>query len=221
LGRALALAVAGEGGRIALCARDREPLDEAAAACRTRGADVVAVDADIGEPRDVERFASTALDRFGAVDILVNNASALGPTPLPHLADVPASALEEVFRVNVLGPLRLTQAVLGGMLLRGSGLVVNISSDAAVTGYPGWGLYAASKAALDALTRSWAAELDGTGVRVISVDPGDMDTDMHRLAVPDADPTELTRPEVSAARILRLFTGQVPAGDRHEAAALP
>jgi len=98
--------------------------------------------------------------------------------------------------------------------------VVNISSDAAVTGYPGWGLYGASKASLDALTRSWSAELQGSGVRVISIDPGDMDTAMHRDADPDADPADLARPADVAERLVTLFAGELPAQDRLEAAAL-
>ncbi|HWW08757.1 MAG TPA: SDR family NAD(P)-dependent oxidoreductase [Candidatus Acidoferrales bacterium] len=221
LGRALALAAAREGATLALCARGSEDLEAVATACRQHGGDVLAVTADVAEPRDVERLASTALARLGVIDILVNNASELGPVPLPHLTDAPPSALEPVLRTNVLGPLRLTQAVLGGMLLRGRGLVVNISSDAAVNGYPGWGLYSASKAALDALTRSWAAELEGTGVRVISVDPGDMDTAMHRAAIPDADPSELARPGDVAERLIGLLAGVVPEADRVEAASLP
>jgi len=221
LGRALAIAAAREGATLALCARGSEDLEAVAAACRQHGGDVLAVTADVGEPRDVERLASTAFSRFGVIDILVNNASELGPVPLPYLTDAAPSALEPVLRVNVLGPLRLTQAVLGGMLLRGRGLVVNISSDAAVNGYPGWGLYSASKAALDALTRSWAAELEGTGVRVISVDPGDMDTAMHRAAIPDADPSELARPADVAERLIGLLAGVIPEADRVEAASLP
>ncbi len=220
LGRALALRAARDHARLVLCARGPEALEDVAAACRALGADVLAVAADVAEPRDVERLAASALDRFGVVDILVNNASSLGPSPLPYLADAPSAALPEVLRTNVEGPLRLTQALIGGMLLRGRGLVVNISSDAAVTGYPGWGLYAASKAALDALTRSWAAELAGTGVRVISIDPGDMDTDMHRAADPDSDLSELARPEDVAEKITALLGGVIPEADRLEASAL-
>jgi NAD(P)-dependent dehydrogenase (short-subunit alcohol dehydrogenase family) len=206
LGRALALACAREGATLALCARDTAAVAAVAVECREAGAaDVLAVRADVGTPRDVERLAALALDRFGRVDVLVNNASSLGPTPLPHLADVRPAALAEAVDVNVIGPVRLTQALLGGMLLRDRGLVVNISSDAAVVGYPGWGVYGASKAALEAVTRSWAAELEGTGVRLISVDPGDMDTDMHRAADPTADPADLARPADVAARLVQLL----------------
>ncbi len=220
LGRALALAAAREGASLAICARGGEALEAVAESCREGGAEVVAVLADVSDPRDVERCAATVLERFGRVDVLVNNAAELGPIPPPFLTDAPSSALEHVMQANVFGPLRLTQAVIGGMLLRNRGLVVNITSDAAVIGYAGLGLYSATKAALDALTRSWAAELDGTHVRVISVDPGDMDTVMHRAADPDSDPAALLRPEHVAERMLTLIAGRLPTADRVEAATL-
>jgi NAD(P)-dependent dehydrogenase (short-subunit alcohol dehydrogenase family) len=210
LGRALALELAHGGASLALCARGEAALHDAADAARRQGAaDVLAVVADVAVSRDVDRLVAATLDRYDRVDVLVNNASALGPTPLPYLADAPSSALREVFDANVFGAFRLTQAVIGGMLLRDHGLVVNISSDAAVEGYPGWGLYGASKAALDALTRNWAAELQGTGVRVVSVDPGDMDTDMHRAADPDADPTTLRAPGDVARALAALLGGEL------------
>ena len=206
LGRALALACAREGASLSLCARDTAAVAAVAHDCREAGAsDVLGVRADVGDPRDVERLAALTLDRFGRVDVLVNNASTLGPTPLPYLSDVRPAAIVEAMAVNVAGPVRLTQAVLGGMLFRDRGLVINISSDAAVVGYPGWGVYGASKAALDAVTRSWAAELEGTGVRLLSVDPGDMDTDMHRAADPGADPADLARPADVADRLVALI----------------
>ena len=202
LGRALARAAAREGASLAICARDGEALETAAEECRALGVEVLAVLADVSDAADVERFAATALERFGGVDVLVNNAAELGPLPLPQLTDAPSSALEHVLQANVLGPLRLTQAVIGGMLLRNRGLVVNISTDAALIGFAGLGLYSASKAALDALTRSWSAELQHTAVRVISVDPGDMYTEMHMAADPEADPDDLLRPEDVAERLL-------------------
>ena len=205
LGRALALQLARSGASLALCARDQARLDAAAAEARAAGAaDVLAVAADIAEVRDVDRLVAVTLDRYGRIDVLVNNASELGPTPLPYLADAPSQALRDVFEVNVFGTFRLTQSVLGGMLLHDRGMVVNITSDAAVEGYPGWGLYGASKAAVDLLTRVWSAELQGTGVHVVAVDPGDMDTDMHRAADPDADPSSLRNP-VDVARALSVL----------------
>lgn len=205
LGRALALQLARSGASLALCARDQARLDAAAAEARAAGAaDVLAVAADIAEVRDVDRLVAVTLDRYGRIDVLVNNASELGPTPLPYLADAPSQALRDVFEVNVFGTFRLTQSVLGGMLLHDRGMVVNITSDAAVEGYPGWGLYGASKAAVDLLTRVWSAELQGTGVHVVAVDPGDMDTDMHRAADPDADRSSLRNP-VDVARALSVL----------------
>jgi NAD(P)-dependent dehydrogenase (short-subunit alcohol dehydrogenase family) len=220
LGAALARAAAREGATLALCARGGEALETVAEECRGLGAEVLAVLADVSNAADVERFAATALERFSGVDVLVNNAAELGPLPLSQLTDAPSSALEQVLRANVVGPLRLTQAVIGGMLLRNRGLVINISTDAALIGFASLGLYSASKAALDALTRSWSAELQRTEVRVISVDPGDMHTDMHMAADPDANPDDLLRPDDVAARLLRLFVGPVPGVDRIEAVTL-
>jgi NAD(P)-dependent dehydrogenase (short-subunit alcohol dehydrogenase family) len=220
LGRALARAVAREGATLAICARGGEALEAVAEECRGLDVQVLAVLADLADATDVERFAATALERFGGVDVLVNNAAELGPLPLPQLTDAPSSALEHVLQANVLGPLRLTQAVIGGMLLRNRGLVVNVSTDAALIGFEGLGLYSASKAALDALTRSWSAELQRTQVRVISVDPGDMHTAMHMAADPEANPADLLRPEDVAERLLTLLVGRIPAADRIEAASL-
>src|SRR5438552_6475468 len=143
LGRALALECAREGASLALCARAALNLQAAAAEARAAGATVVAVATDVAVPADVERFVSTALHELGRIDVLVNNASDPGTVPLPYLNDAPSEALQRAFDVNVAGAFRLTQAVMGGMLLRASGLVVNITSDAAVEGYPGWGLYGA------------------------------------------------------------------------------
>ncbi len=214
LGRALALELARTGAALALCARDSTRLDSVASQARAAGAgDVLAVQADLSSPRDVDRLVAATLDRYGRIDVLVNNASALGPTPLPYLVDAPPQALRDVFEVNVFGTFRLTQAVLGAMLLRDRGLVVSITSDAAVEGYPGWGIYGASKAAFDLLTRVWSAELQGSGVRVVAVDPGDMDTDMHRAADPDADPAALRKPDDVAralAVMLREGIGAAP-----------
>src|SRR3984957_3855534 len=190
LGRAMELAAAREGASLALCARGAEALEAVAEECRAQRAEVIAVLADVSDARDVERFAATALERFAGIDVLINNAAVLGPLPTPQLTDAPSSALEDVLRANVLGPLRLTQAVIGGMLLRNRGLVINITTDAALIGFEGLGLYSASKAALDALTRSWSAELQRTQVRVISVDPGDMQTTMHMAAHPEANPVD-------------------------------
>jgi len=222
LGRAIALAFAGEGAALALCARREEALQQVAGEVRRLGRRVLAVPADVRSPRDLERLVALTLERFGRVDILVNNASELGPTPLPYLADYPTAAFDDVLQVNVIAPFRLTQALIGGMLLRDQGVIINVTSDAAITGYPGWGAYAVSKAAIEGLTRTWAAELAHTGIRIHAVDPGDMDTDMHRAAIPDADRSELARPDDVARAFVRLVTTRDPdsAGRRLEAAAL-
>jgi NAD(P)-dependent dehydrogenase (short-subunit alcohol dehydrogenase family) len=218
LGRALALVYAREGARLAICARGAPALEEVAAEARALGAEVLSVVADVGSERDRERLVSLALDRFGRVDVLVNNASSLGPTPLPRLADLDPAAMPEVLGVNLVAPFQMTRSLLGAMRLQGSGLVINVSSDAAVSGYAGWGAYSAAKAGLDALTRVWAAELDGTGVRIVSVDPGDMDTEMHRAAIPEDDPASLARPGNVAEAFLRI-TLEPPQEPRVEASA--
>jgi NAD(P)-dependent dehydrogenase (short-subunit alcohol dehydrogenase family) len=222
LGRSLAMAFAREGAALALCARGREALEQVAAEVAALGAPVLAVSADVRSTRDLDRLVALTLDRYQRVDILVNNASELGPTPLPYLADYPPAAFDDVLQVNLVAPFRLTQALIGSMLLRDRGVIINVTSDAAVTGYPGWGAYAVSKAALEGLTRTWAPELAGTGVRIHAVDPGDMDTDMHRAAIPDADPSELARPDDVALACVRLATAAEAdlTGRRLEAATL-
>jgi NAD(P)-dependent dehydrogenase (short-subunit alcohol dehydrogenase family) len=217
LGAALALAFAREGADLVIASR----VDSAADLDRVRrdlhalGAQALAVSADVSDRADVERLAAEALARFGRVDVLVNNASALGPVPLPLLLDTPADAFAAVLDTNVLGPFLLTRALAGQMLARDAGLVINVSSDAAAVGYPHWGAYGASKAALDQVTRVWAAELEGTGVGIVSVDPGSMNTLMHRQAEPDEDPGQWSDPaEIAPAFLLlasaapRLVNGQ-------------
>jgi len=213
LGRALAEHLAAEGARVVLVARGRAALDEVVDSIRRRGGEAWGVVADVGDPEAIERIAGQAAALAGPVDLLVNNASTLGAVPLPALADAPSGSLERTFAVNLFGPYRLTRRLLGAMVLAGRGVVVNISSDAAVEAYPTWGAYGASKAALDHLTRTFAAELEGAGVRVFSVDPGEMDTAMHAAALPDADPATLAAPAVVAASIARLIQS-APAGAR-------
>jgi NAD(P)-dependent dehydrogenase (short-subunit alcohol dehydrogenase family) len=121
--------------------------------------------------------------------------------------DTECEDFTRVLEVNLLGPFRLTRAIVGCMIVRGSGIIVSISSDAAVSAYPTWGPYGASKAALDHLTRTWAAELDGTGVIAVSVDPGEMDTAMHRAALPDTDPATLASPGSVGAAIVAGLQG--------------
>jgi NAD(P)-dependent dehydrogenase (short-subunit alcohol dehydrogenase family) len=166
----------------------------------------VAIVGDIAEKHDIHRVALQALGTLGGLDVLINNASALGPTPLRLLADTDCETLEHVFATNVLGPFRLTKAVLGALATsareHGSAVVLNISSDAAVNAYARWGAYSTSKAALAHLTRIWNEELASEGIRALAIDPGDMDTPLHSAALPDADRRGLKRPEVAARELI-------------------
>ncbi len=152
------------------------------------------------------------------MDVLVNNASSLGPTPLALLADTECEALELALATNLLGPFRLTKALLGALAAsarQGRGaVVVNVASDAAITAYKGWGAYGASKAALLHLSRIWNDELADEGVRVLSIDPGDMDTPLHALAVPDTDPATLKRPTTAARELADAIMTALPACER-------
>lgn len=213
LGLALAKAFAARGGSVTLVARRPAELDGAAAAIRAIGGDAHGISADIGDKSATYRIAGEAMAMMGRIDLLIHNASTLGPTPLPLLLDTPCEDLAAVIETNVIGAFRLTKAVLPGMLLRGSGTVLSISSDAAVNAYPNWGAYGVSKAALDHLSRSFAAEVAGTGVRIVSVDPGEMDTDMHAAAMPEADRAGLTSPE-SAAEWIAAWLPKARNGER-------
>jgi NAD(P)-dependent dehydrogenase (short-subunit alcohol dehydrogenase family) len=205
LGRALAHSLARRGARVVLASRDVAALEDTARTLRATGAQVYALPADVGDKHAVFPLIGAAAGVAGPIDILINNASTLGPTPLRYLLDTECEDLEHVLAVNLVGPFRLIKAVLGSMLLRDYGVVVNITSDAAVEAYPTWGAYGVSKAALDHLTRSFASELMDSHVRVLSVDPGEMDTSMHAAAMPDADPNELARPEQVAERIVSMI----------------
>jgi NAD(P)-dependent dehydrogenase (short-subunit alcohol dehydrogenase family) len=195
LGRALALAFARDGANLVLCARAQKTLQSVAQEVKKLGREVLAVQADVGQKQDVERLAATALVTFDHIDILVNNASTLGPSPMPYLIDYPTDAFEEVLRINTLGPFMVTKALLPSMIQQSAGSIVNVSSEAGANGYPTWGAYGISKSAIDLMTETWAAELEKTGVRVNSVDPGDMDTQMHALAYPNQDPSQFAKPE--------------------------
>jgi short-subunit dehydrogenase len=204
LGAALAHQLAAQGARVALVARGADELARTVEAIRKDGGDAHAIAADVGDKNAAHAIAATAAAVVGPISLLVNNASSLGHVPLRMLLDTDCEALEAALEVNVVGPLRLTKLVVPSMVLRGEGLVVNVTSDAAVEAYPGWGAYGSTKAALEQMGRILGAELEGTGVRVITVDPGEMNTRMHADAMPDADPSSLLSPDVVAGRILRL-----------------
>ncbi|MGX6442890.1 SDR family NAD(P)-dependent oxidoreductase [Neobacillus sp. K501] len=194
LGRALTLAFAKEGVRLAICSRSEHALKEVKAEAEANGAEVLAVTADISKTRDVERFVALTEEAYGQIDVLINNASILGPSPMPLLLDYPEEDFAEVLRVNSISPFLVTRRVIPGMLQRNQGSVINVTSEAGHVGYAGWGAYGISKFAVEGLTETWADELSSTNVRVNMVDPGEMDTEMHRLAVPDCD-YSLAKPE--------------------------
>jgi len=212
LGLALVRALHAQGARVAFVARDASRVQRVAAELAgTHG-----IVGDIANKTDTHRIALQINAALGGLDVLVNNASSLGPVPLALLADTECEELEAALAANLVGPFRLTKALLGSLSAsarerRGSALVVNISSDAAVTPYAGWGAYGASKAALLHLSRIWNEELAEHGVRVISFDPGDMDTPLHALAVPDADPASLKRPADSARELIAKIVAEVAA----------
>ena len=219
LGRQLALQLARRGARLVLVARGEADLEAVAREVRRDGGEARALAADIGDKLAILPLAAAAMEAVGPLDGVIHAASTLGPLPMPLLADTACEDFGRVLEVNMIGPFRLTKALLGPMVLRGRGWVVSISSDAAVNGCPGWGAYGVSKAGLDHLTRTWAAELEGTGVRFLAIDPGEMDTRMHADALPDADPTTLADPAVVARRILEILEGPAPSGARLEAQA--
>lgn len=215
LGLAVAGALAGRGWDLVIDARGRAPLDEAATALRAHGVRVAAIAGDMADPSHVAALAGEA-DHLGGLRLVVNNASYLGPSPQPRLADYPLDVLEEVFLVNVIGPLRLIQATLP-TLREGGGTVVNVTSDAAVEAYEAWGGYGSSKAALEQMSNVLAAEEDG--VAVFWLDPGDMNTRMHQEAFPGEDISDRPAPETRAPAVMMLLDGEHPSG-RYTASGL-
>lgn len=211
--------LARRGYRLVLTSRGTAAL-AAVAEEVARITDVVAIPGDIADAAHAERLVQAGRERYGSIDILINNASTIGPSPMPALAAYAIADLATVFDVNVLAPLRLVQLLLPEMLSRGSGIVLNISSDAGVEAYPGWGGYGASKAALEHLTRTLAAEVAGSGVRVYIVDPGDMDTEMHRAAEPGVDLSHSPDPATVAPALLRLIEDERAPFGRFEARRL-
>jgi NAD(P)-dependent dehydrogenase (short-subunit alcohol dehydrogenase family) len=218
LGREIARLLARQQTHLILTARGAEALQTVTNELRAI-TEVVALPGDVGDSVHVERLVQLGLDRFGRIDVLVNNASTIGPSPMPTLDTYPLDALAEVFQVNTIAPLDLIQRVLPSMRARGNGVIVNLTSDAAVQAYPTWGGYGASKAALEHLSRVLAAELEGTGIRVYTVDPGDMNTQMHQEAEPGVNLSHLPGPEVAAPSIVRLIEHATAPFGRFEAQA--
>jgi NAD(P)-dependent dehydrogenase (short-subunit alcohol dehydrogenase family) len=212
LGRALSAALADRGWRLVLDGRDAERLTTAVAALPHPEL-VTAVPGDVADPQHRAALAEAVGPRL---DLLVNNASNLGPSPLPQLADLPPEEFLRVLTVNTVAPLALVQAVLPALRLA-HGTVVDISSDAAVEAYAGWGGYGASKAALDQVTAVLAVE--HPELRVFAVDPGDMATDMHQSAFPGEDISDRPAPETVVPALFALLDGDLPSG-RYRAADL-
>lgn len=226
LGQAVARAWARPGARVAIAARGSEGLERTADLLRRAGADVLALAGDVGDRDFARSLVRRTEDRLGPVTHLVTCASSLGAVPLRPIADVPDSAWDEAVETNLLGTVRLWREVLGRMEGDlGGGRLLHVSSDAACEAYPHWGPYGATKAAVDHLVRTLAAEFTEHRVQnvfVYSLDPGDMDTDLHRAAIPDADPRDLHRPEEIAPKLLHLLLADPPlASGRYVAARLP
>ncbi|MEJ7669240.1 MAG: SDR family oxidoreductase [Casimicrobiaceae bacterium] len=209
LGLALVREMASRRAHVAFVARNRERVTAVALEHpATHG-----IVGDVSRKEEIHPIAMQILGRLGGIDVLVNSASSLGPTPLALLGDTECEDFELALATNVLGPFRLTKALLGALTASAregrAAVVLNVSSDAAISAYPGWGAYGTSKAALHHMSRIWHEELANEGVRFLSADPGDMDTPLHALAVPDADPTTLKRPAVAAAEFADLIAAAI------------
>ena len=209
LGLALVRQLVARGAHVVFLARTARAVERIANETGAYG-----IFGDVGRKEDIYPIALQVTGNLGGLDALINNASVLGPTPLALLADTQCEELEQALTVNLLGPFRLCKALFGALsasarIGRGA-VVINISSDAAITPYSGWGAYGASKAALRHLTAIWAKEAKSEGISFLSLDPGDMDTPLHALAVPDADRTALKRPDDAALEIIGSLIAALP-----------
>jgi NAD(P)-dependent dehydrogenase (short-subunit alcohol dehydrogenase family) len=217
LGLALAHHLAADGWNLVVDGRESDALERARRQVDAAGpGTVIALPGDIADPVHVAALVNAAAGQ-GGFELLVNNAGTLGPSPLPHVAWLRTGDLERILRTNVVAPLRLIQAALPH-LRAAQGAIVNVSSDAAVEGYEGWGGYGASKAALEQLSRVLAAE--ETDVRVLWVDPGDMRTQMHQDAYPGEDISDRPTPESRVPGLARLVDERWPSG-RYRVEDLP
>ncbi|MBV7331941.1 SDR family oxidoreductase [Chloroflexi bacterium TSY] len=195
LGETVATFLAGQGFDLVLTARGAQALKETATQLESWDNRVLALPGDIADSAHRRQLIQAA-EQFGRLDFVFNNASLLGPSPMPTLVDYPLEQLEQVFEINVFAQMGLVQEALP-LLKKSRGLVVNVSSDAAVGGYEGWGGYGASKAALDLISLTFANELREDGIGVVSVDPGDMRTQMHQDAFPGEDISDRPLPDVT------------------------
>jgi NAD(P)-dependent dehydrogenase (short-subunit alcohol dehydrogenase family) len=209
LGLALARHLAADGWNLVVDGRDADALERARREVDATGpGTVIALAGDIADPVHAAALVNAAAGQ-GGFELLVNNAGTLGPSPLPHVAWLRTGDLERILRTNVVAPLRLVQAALPH-LRAARGAIVNVTSDAAVEGYEGWGGYGASKAALEQLSRVLAAE--EADVRVLWVDPGDMRTQMHQDAFPGEDISDRPTPETRVPGLVRLVDERWPSG---------
>jgi NAD(P)-dependent dehydrogenase (short-subunit alcohol dehydrogenase family) len=210
LGLALVAELAARGASVAFVARGRARVERVA----QQHSGVHGIVGDVSRKEDIHPIVIQIVGELGGLDVLVNNASDLGPTPLALLADTECEDLERAITTNLVGPFRLTKALLGALSASAregrGGVVLNVSSDAATTPYPLWGAYGASKAALRHLSAIWDAELASQGIRFLSIDPGDMDTPLHAAAVPDDDPATLKPPSVAARELLAVIIDTLP-----------
>ena len=206
LGLALARQLAAQGWQLILDARGGDALEKARQELSAQ-TQVIAIPGDVADPLHRQLLAS-AVEELGGLDALVNNASLLGPSPQPALIDYPLETLAKVYSVNVFAPLALVQAL--HPQLKAGAVVINLSSDAGVEPYPGWGGYGSSKAALEQLSAILAAE--NPQWRVYWVDPGDMRTQMHQEAYPGEDISDRPLPETSVPGLVALLRGDLPSG---------
>ncbi|UOR11075.1 SDR family NAD(P)-dependent oxidoreductase [Halobacillus amylolyticus] len=218
LGKSLALGFAKQQHRVAICARGENDLKAVEEQIETLGAEVVATKADMSDAADVEKFVSIVEDRFGSVDVLINNASIFGPGPR-QLLDYTDESFSNVLKVNLMNPFLVTKRVLPGMIANRSGSVINLTSEAGRTGFAEWGAYGISKFAIEGMAETWAAEVAEYNIRINMVDPGEIDTAMHDRAVPDCD-YDLAQPEERLDVFFYLASDQSSKhnGERFEAA---
>ena len=200
LGKALALALDKAGAQVVIVARRKAGIKQ-----MIEGSNIHFIQGDVSAKRQIHRIVGEALAILGGIDILFNNAGYVGETPLKLLIDTECEDIERILATNLIGPFRLTKAFLPGMILQKSGIVINISSDAAINAYPHWGGYSISKAALDHLSRIWNEELSKHGIRFLAIDPGDMNTPMYFDAIPDANPADLNQPADVAVQLLQFI----------------
>jgi len=204
LGRALALAYAKEGANLVISSRSADSLETVAEEASGSGAEVLAVPADLSRSEDVQKLVDAAVERFGKIDVLVNNAGLLGPRV--RIEEYPEDKWRSVLDANLTGPFLVSKAAIPHM--REGGSVINVTSGVSIEGRPEWGAYSVSKFGLEGLTQILAAELKAHGIRANSVDPGGMRTTMRAAAYPDEDPTSRITPEENTAVFLFLASDE-------------